>query len=170
MDWFEALTGFRERSYAETRAKLKVEGSRLHSVVNGKNYGIGDLELVPLQTLRERVKSAAGPRGRLKVSIARGDVRKMHHSPENAGALFQVASQFNLLEMVGPSVTPEDGITRYKERPHPGSGVRNCRRRSHDLPQLFRPGRWQPWSDGGASARRIGRCRCQPERRLESAH
>lgn len=27
--------------------------------------------------------------------------------------MFQVASQFNLLEMVGPSVGPEDGVTRY---------------------------------------------------------
>jgi hypothetical protein len=38
----------------------------------------------------------------------------MHRTPENAGALFQVASQFNLLEMVGPDVTPEDGVTRYQ--------------------------------------------------------
>ena len=27
--------------------------------------------------------------------------------------MFQVASQFNLLEMVGPEVTPEHGVTRY---------------------------------------------------------
>lgn len=33
--------------------------------------------------------------------------------PENAGAVFQVASQFNLLEMTGPSVTPEHGVTGY---------------------------------------------------------
>jgi hypothetical protein len=38
----------------------------------------------------------------------------MHQSPENGGALFQVASQFNLLEMVSPSVTPEDGVTIYQ--------------------------------------------------------
>jgi hypothetical protein len=37
----------------------------------------------------------------------------MHQSPKNAGALFQVASQFNLLEMVLPRVTPEHGVTRY---------------------------------------------------------
>lgn len=35
-------------------------------------------------------------------------------SPENAGALFQVASQFNLLEMTSPTVTPEHGVTRYQ--------------------------------------------------------
>jgi hypothetical protein len=48
-----------------------------------------------------------------------------HQAPENAGALFQVASQFNLLEMVSPTVTPEDGVTRYQHdrtprpAPHP---------------------------------------------------
>jgi protein-tyrosine phosphatase len=114
MDWFETLTGFRERDYDVTRAKLKVEGARLQSLINGKSYGIGELELVPLQILRERVKSAGGLPGRLKVSVVTGDVRKMHQSPENAGALFQVASQFNLLEMVSPTATPEHGVTRYQ--------------------------------------------------------
>jgi hypothetical protein len=66
MGWFERLTGFRETSYDGTRAKLKVAGSRLQSLINGKSYGIGELELVPLQALRERVKSAGGPPGRLK--------------------------------------------------------------------------------------------------------
>lgn len=114
MDWFEKLTGFRETSYDDTRAKLKVEGSQLQSLINGKSYGIGELELVPLQALREKVKSAGGLPGQLKVSVVTGDVRQMHQSPENAGALFQVASQLNLLEMVSPTVTPEDSVTRYQ--------------------------------------------------------
>jgi len=41
------------------------------------------------------------------------DVRALHVDPANRGALFQVASQFNLLEMVGPDVTPEHGVSRY---------------------------------------------------------
>jgi hypothetical protein len=120
MDWFEKLTGFRETSYGDTRAKLKAEGSRLKSLVNGKSYGIGELELVPLQVLRERVKFEGGPPGRLKVSVVTGDVPKMHQLPENAGALFQVASQFNLLEMTSPGVTPEQGVTRYQSDPTQG--------------------------------------------------
>ena len=114
MDWFERLTGFRETGYDDTRRKLKVEGRELHSLVNGNSYGIGELELVSLHSLRERVKSAGGLSGRLKVSVVTGDVRAMHKLPENSGALFQVASQFNLLEMVGPTVTPEQGVTRYE--------------------------------------------------------
>ena len=35
MDWFEKLTGFRETSYDDTRAKLHVEGTQLQSLVNG---------------------------------------------------------------------------------------------------------------------------------------
>jgi hypothetical protein len=38
----------------------------------------------------------------------------MHQLPKYAGALFQVASQFNLLEMVSPEITPEHGVTRYQ--------------------------------------------------------
>lgn len=40
------------------------------------------------------------------------DVRNLLHDAENGGALFQVASQFNLLKMTDPSVTPEDGVSR----------------------------------------------------------
>jgi hypothetical protein len=120
MDWFEKLTGFAETNYDDTRTKLKVEGSRLHSLVSGESFGIGELELVPLQALRVRLKSAKGPTGRLKAKVTTGNVREMHRSPEYVGALFQVASQFNLLEMIGPSVTPDDGVTRYENDPTQG--------------------------------------------------
>jgi hypothetical protein len=115
MDWFERITGFRETDYDDTRAKLVVEGSRLRSLINGKSYGIGRLELAPLQALRERGRVAGGSNGRLKVKVVTGDARKLHQSSEYSGALFQVASQFNLLEMVSPTVTPEQGVTRYQQ-------------------------------------------------------
>lgn len=114
MDWFERLTGFRETNYDDTRARLRVEGNLLHSLISGERYNIGCLELVSLQALRERVNFATCLPERIKVSVVTGDVRKMHQLPENAGALFQVASQFNLLEMVSPTVTPEQGVTRYQ--------------------------------------------------------
>jgi hypothetical protein len=112
MDWFERLTGFSETRDGDPRANLTVEGRQLRSRINGKSYSIGDLELVSLQAPRDRVKSVTGPSGRLKVGVVHGEVGQMHQSPEHAGALFQVASQFNLLEMTGPTVTPEDGVTR----------------------------------------------------------
>jgi hypothetical protein len=120
MDWFKQLTGFRETDYHDTRSKLAVEGIQLRSLVNGKSYGIGALELVSLETLRQRAEAGGGFPGRLKVSIVQGDVRKMHRHSQNAGALFQVASQFNLLEMMSPSVTPEHGVTGYERDPTQG--------------------------------------------------
>lgn len=120
MDWFERLTGFRESDYATTKARLEVVNGTLRSRVNGRAYGVGELELVSLATLRQRAMAAMNPPERSTFSILRGDVRAMHHAPEHAGALFQVASQFNLLEMTSPTVTPENGVTRYQNDPTQG--------------------------------------------------
>ena len=119
MDWFEELTGFREGTYNETREKLEVRDGRLVSHVNGRSYGIGTLELVSLADLRAAVTEIPA-NGRLRVGNVSGDVRALHRDPANRGALFQVASQFNLLEMTGYSVTPEDGVTRYASDPTQG--------------------------------------------------
>jgi hypothetical protein len=113
MDWFERLTGFCETDYLDTKAKLFVERGRLHSRVSSKSYGIGSLELVSLENLRDRAAAIRRP-GRIKVSIVEGDARQLHRAPEYADALFQVASQFNLLEMISPDVTPESGVTGYE--------------------------------------------------------
>jgi len=43
-DGFEELTGFKERSYEETKENLEVSGQKLRSKVNGKSYVIGELE------------------------------------------------------------------------------------------------------------------------------
>lgn len=117
MDWFERLTGFREEDYEQTRGKLRIEGNRLLSLVNGNSYGIGDLELVSLADLRARVASDDRGRGRLAVKNITSDIRALHRDPDYAGALFQVASQFNLLEMASPRYTPEHGVGVY-ERDH----------------------------------------------------
>ena len=111
MDWFERLTGFRERPYAETQARLAVVDGRLQGGERG--YAVGTLTLPSLAELRSETADFQ-PNWRLKLSIVEGDVRTMHLLPINRGALVQVASQFNMLEMVGPSVTPEQGVTRYE--------------------------------------------------------
>lgn len=110
-DWFERLTGFREDGYDSTRSRLRVEADELVSTVNGARYGIGNLAMPTLAELRLQV-DVPGER-RSTVRCVTGDVRAMHAEPACERALFQVASQFNLLEMTGPSVTPEHGVTRY---------------------------------------------------------
>jgi len=113
MDWFARLTGFTEGPYTTTRRQLQLAGDTLRSKVNGKSYRVGTFELVSLDTLRTRMAAGRGAEGRLRLRIVTGDVRRMHQAPEYSGALFQVASQFNCLEMVDPGVTPEHGVTRY---------------------------------------------------------
>lgn len=109
MSWFESLFGFRE-SADRVRAHLTVEGDRLRSSANGATYGCGRLSTPSLAALRESTHAAAPNTLREVV----GDVRRLHADPANAGAVIQAASQFNLLEMVGPSVTPEAGVTGYQ--------------------------------------------------------
>lgn len=110
MDWFERLTGFREAGYAQTQRRLSVEDGRLRSDASSASHGVGTFEFPSLAELRARSRPSSGA---LRLSIVAGEVRKLHRAPEFAGALFQVASQFNLLEMPSPHVTPEDGVTGY---------------------------------------------------------
>lgn len=110
-DWFKRLTGFREQTYELTQSRLIIESDELFSTVNGKRYGVGSLALPTLAELRARVSMPARPR--TTVQCIAGDAGALHARPAYEGALFQVASQFNLLEMTGPDVSPEDGLARY---------------------------------------------------------
>ena len=113
MDWFERITGFAEGDYASTQARLTVDGGLPVSKANSSRHRIGQLEVVTLQTLRALQARSQTERRRTSVHCLAGDACELHARPEFAGAAFQVASQFNLLEMVGPGITPEDGVTRY---------------------------------------------------------
>ncbi|MEZ6125097.1 MAG: hypothetical protein R3C49_18275 [Planctomycetaceae bacterium] len=114
MTWFNELTGCPEESLAEVRTQLFVEGPLLHSRRNGGSWQCGELETPTLAELRERVAGISLPPKRVTVREVVGDVRKLHVDPNNANAFFQVASQFNLLEMTGPEVTPERGVGIYE--------------------------------------------------------
>lgn len=114
MTWFENLTGFVEESPEQVRANLSVDKDRLVSAVNGREMVCGHLEVPSLGELRIRARSGPGAVGALKLREVVADVQQLHQEPENEEALFQVASQFNLLEMPSPSITPEAGIGRYE--------------------------------------------------------
>ncbi len=113
MTWFETLTGFPESPEA-VRKNLTIDGQVLHSKINGKCFTYGRLETPSLGELRERVQASDYPRGKLSVQEVVANVQHLHLDPANAHALFQVASQFNLLEMVSPIVTPEQGLGIYE--------------------------------------------------------
>lgn len=114
MSWFQSLTGIRESSPDAVRAKLLVDGERLTSLANGGSFVWGRLETPSLAELRSRVGSCGRPNGRLAIREVVANVQDLHADESNRGALFQVASQFNLLEMVHPSVTPEQGVGIYE--------------------------------------------------------
>ena len=82
-----------------------MEGDKLVSSVNGRAMVPGRFSLVDDAGEVPR-------RGRSRIRQVVGEAGAMHLA--HPGALFQVASQFNFLEMVGPEVTPADGITRYQ--------------------------------------------------------
>ncbi|MCB9785084.1 MAG: hypothetical protein H6744_00195 [Deltaproteobacteria bacterium] len=111
--WFEELMGFAEESPEQVRANIRCDGERLVSRVNGRVVRCGTLSTPSLAELRV----AAGPAREerpARVSEVVGDVGALHRAAESAGALFQAASQFNLLEMTGPHVTPEAGVGIYE--------------------------------------------------------
>jgi hypothetical protein len=109
--------------------------------VNRKSYRIRVLKLVSLHELRECVRAGGRLPGRIAVQIVVGDVRQLHAAQTDTGAFFQVASQFNPVQMVAPHVTPEDGVTRYKDDPHTGPRLCDRRRRVDYLSQLLRSAR-----------------------------
>lgn len=112
--WFETLTGFGEKSAQQVRNNIIVEGDTLISTLNGRAMVCGVLETPCLAELRERISSYKPNNGKISVQEIIADVQHLHTDEENRNALFQVASQFNLLEMVAPTVTPEDGIGDYE--------------------------------------------------------
>lgn len=113
MDWFERLTGFPEGPYDATRQRLNIRDGHLLGR-DGKAWSMGRLSMPTLTELRLQAAPLLQQGMRTQVSCMATDVRALHAQPEARGALFQVASQFNLLEMVGPEVTPEHGVTRYQ--------------------------------------------------------
>jgi hypothetical protein len=111
--WFERLLGFEEGTMDNVRSKLELDGDRLRSKVNGRELKVGKLEIVTLENLRKRTNIEIYSE-KLKIEEVVGNVQSMHQDSKNNGAIFQAASQFNLLEMVGPHISPERGVGIYE--------------------------------------------------------
>jgi len=112
MDWFERLTSFAEGPYEETKGRLSVVEGRLRCIGTEHSHAVGTLTLPSLSDLRAEADKVAMP-GRLRLSIVEATAGACTACLRTAARYSRVASQFNMLEMVGPRVTPEDGVTRY---------------------------------------------------------
>lgn len=112
--WFEKLTGFSEINPNQVRENIEITDNKLISKVNKKEYTFGRLEVLSLAELQEHSKSMSEYDDELQVVEVVGNIQTFHKKESNNGAFFQAASQFNLLEMVGPQVTPEEGVGIYE--------------------------------------------------------
>lgn len=110
MAWFRDLTGLDRDDPATVRAEIEVQGDHLLSRANGRRTRPGALTVPSLADLRA---ATPGPATAPALREVVADVQALHLDPAHDGATFQVASQFNLLEMPGPTVTPDQGIAAY---------------------------------------------------------
>ncbi len=112
--WFEKLTGFIEENPAQVRLNIEINGNTLISKVNGAKYTFGSLQVASLDELKAQSPALETYKSKINIEEVIGDVQTLHKDKSNNGAFFQAASQFNLLEMVGPGVTPERGVGIYE--------------------------------------------------------
>lgn len=112
--WFEKLFGFKEINHEQVQSKFRLAGDKITSLANNRTFQFGELEVISLKDLRSRTVEITSPNKSLKIDEIVGDVQKLHSNSENNNAIFQAASQFNLLEMVGPQISPEEGIGIYE--------------------------------------------------------
>lgn len=123
MNWFEELFGFKE-SCDSVRKNIAVYDSGLNKIiysnVNGKSYNSGNFSLRTLNELDFNLNFFGKNKGNNTFGIVESDVQDLIKDKTNEHATFQVASQFNCLEMISPNVTPEMGITRYEYDPTQG--------------------------------------------------
>jgi hypothetical protein len=87
-----------------------VDGNTLLSKANGKRYVYGELEILSLRELRQRVDSfCLETKRKSTVREVVANVQDLHVNAANTNAMFQVASQFDMLELISPQMKPEDG-------------------------------------------------------------
>lgn len=120
--WFEDTFGFQEYNEETVRKNLSYKDGVITSQANGKSFHCGEFELVTNERLKmkyelreKRADDAYWTAGELTFCNITADPRELHLDPDNAGAVFQVASLFNCLESVPAGTGPEVGISCYAE-------------------------------------------------------
>jgi len=119
LDWFEDAFGFTEKGNSHIQGKFELRGDKLFSKTNNREFAIGKFTTPTLEELRKEGKRLLLQQNKKQKSpvvlahVTTEDILQEHGKPVNKHALFQVASQFNCLEFVSPSRTPEHGITCY---------------------------------------------------------
>jgi hypothetical protein len=112
--WFEKLVGFKENNPKQVRENIEIVDNKLISKINDNEFVFGKLEIPSLEELRNQSDLIGKYNSQIKVSEVVGNIQTFHKDASNNNSVIQVASQFNLLEMVNPNITPEDGVGIYE--------------------------------------------------------
>jgi hypothetical protein len=128
LDWFNRVFGFVEdvgKFETTQKALFDVKKDKDHilmTVNRRKEIDIGVFRYVSVEGLLKvasdnpSARSVFGfdsTRNNLKYYTMTSTSRAIHINPSYYDSIFQVASQFNALEMVNSKVTPQQGITNY---------------------------------------------------------
>ena len=128
MSWFTDYFGFEEKSsYSANQAEFGLDG--LYLCCDKSKYPrqyVGEFSTPTLSELKEKLGD--DPASSVEPGCCLRFLHEAHpvgvepllFNPENNDAVFQAASQFNALEMVGPRVTPKQGVSRYISDPTQG--------------------------------------------------
>ena len=119
--WFGEVFGFEENKGTgnfnwvkqNVRAETRSDGDIILHTPNGKLHA-GKFTMESLQRLTSQLKHVTSQAAPLTYKEMNGDIKRFHQNSLLAGSLYQVASQFNMLEMASPNATPSDGITIYE--------------------------------------------------------
>ena len=121
--WFGKIFEFEENQKGISNFNLVKQNVAVNSMGDGditlitrskKQLHAGKFTMDSLEKLHRELPPAQ-PAQTLSYNEMDGDIKLFHQNKLLAGSLFQVASQFNMLEMVTPKVTPSHGITMYKD-------------------------------------------------------
>jgi hypothetical protein len=128
--WFTNVFGFEETaanfathkdSFHVKKNPKPTESEHILMTVKGTEIDVGVFryrsveELLKVASDNPSARSVFGfdSTTNLKYLTMTSPAHTVHMNPSYSGSIFQVASQFNALEMAGPELTPQNGITNY---------------------------------------------------------
>lgn len=119
-EWFPRLFGFNENP-AKVQSQFSISSDEkgdynITSKVNNKTYSVGNFQLRDLQSFSD-IKDRSG--GKFNIIVGNGtenvdaDIITCETNPENDGATFQMASNFNCLDHLPGKRPPKDLLSNY---------------------------------------------------------
>ena len=94
--------------------KSKIDFRDIEFKIDNKLFKVGRFSCLSLNELKKEQNYSKSDKIELSYDYIEGNISILLNTVIDAkNVVFQAASQFNLLEMIGPNKTPEHGITNY---------------------------------------------------------